>query len=307
MNTEEDIQKNRLGRGLAALLGDVGEEDMAIDRAKGQRLVPTSFLKASGYNPRKLFTDVDLDELASSIKERGILQPILVRNIPGEIDQFEIIAGERRWKAAQKAGLHEVPVILLEVDDKTALEIAVIENVQRADLNPMEEASGYAQLMKEFEYTQDNLAQVLGKSRSYIANSVRLLKLPEKVQEAITRGVITAGHARALLSSTEPEALAERIEQEGLTVRDVERMSETPVAMKRKKQAVEKNSEIRFLEEELSNQLGLQVSIEHGNRGGKISIRYRNDEQFEMLIKMLGEHAQKKEDKTKRLPSIRRL
>src|SRR5947209_12201893 len=176
-------ERSRLGRGLAALIGDVGDEAAVLERQRSQRRVPIEFLKPNPRNPRHVFADAELDELAASIRERGIIQPILVRTMRGAVDQDEIIAGERRWRAAQRAGLHDVPVVLLEVSDREALELAIIENVQRADLNALEEAQGYQALADEFKYSQDDIAKIVGKSRSHVTNTIRLLKLPDGVQE----------------------------------------------------------------------------------------------------------------------------
>ena len=179
-------EKSRLGRGLAALIGDVGDEAAVLERTRSQRRVPIEFLKPNPRNPRRNFADAELDELAASIRERGIIQPILVRTVRGAMDQYEIVAGERRWRAAQRAGLHDVPVLLLEVNDREALELAIIENVQRTDLNALEEAGGYQALMNEFDYSQDDVAKIVGKSRPHVANTLRLLKLSEPVKAYIT-------------------------------------------------------------------------------------------------------------------------
>ena len=219
----EEQGRSRLGRGLAALIGDVGDEIGAMERARGQRKVPVEFLRPSARNPRRLFDDAELDDLTASVRERGILQPIIVRAFPGMLDAYEIIAGERRWRAAQRAGLHEVPVIQVEANDREALEIAIVENVQRADLNAIEEAAGYERLIAEFDYTQNDLAKVIGKSRSHVANTLRLSKLPEPVRQMVSEGAVSAGHARALLSVSDPEQVAKRIVEQGLTGRDIER------------------------------------------------------------------------------------
>src|SRR5262249_10121508 len=194
----EDAMRSRLGRGLAALIGDVGEESAALERTRSQRRVPIEFLRPNPRNPRRNFPDAELDELAASIRERGIIQPILVRTARGPGEAYEIIAGERRWRAAQRAAVHDVPIILLEVDDREALELAIIENVQRTDLNPLEEASGYQALIDEFQHGSDAIAQIVGKSRSHVANTLRLLKLPDEVKTYLADGSISAGHARAL-------------------------------------------------------------------------------------------------------------
>ena len=199
-----DEERSRLGRGLAALIGDVGDEFAALERTRSQRRVPIEFLKPNPRNPRRHFAEAELEELAASIRERGIIQPILVRTLRGAVDQYEIVAGERRWRAAQRAGLHDVPVVLLEVSDREALELAIIENVQRTDLNALEEANGYQALVDEFKYSQDDVAKIVGKSRSHVTNTLRLMKLPDSVQTLIRDGKLSAGHARALLGQPDP-------------------------------------------------------------------------------------------------------
>lgn len=280
----------RLGRGLAALIGDVGDEMGAVERARGQRLAPIEFLRPNPRNPRKSFDDSELDELAQSIRERGIIQPILVRTVPGMVDVFEIIAGERRWRAAQRAGLHEAPIILVEASDKDALEIAIVENVQRSDLNALDEAQGYEQLMGEFGYTQLDLSKVIGKSRSHVANTLRLMKLPDSVRRQVADGQLTAGHARALLALADPVAAAQKVIAEGLTVRDVERLAQEPAedtgAVGKPKP--EKDSDTRALEQALEDVLGLKVEITHKSHGGgQLSIRYKTLEQLESVCRRL--------------------
>src|SRR5215475_14255805 len=228
----EEAARSRLGRGLAALIGDVGDESSAIERTRSQRRVPLEFLRPNPRNPRRQFPDVELDELAASIRERGIIQPILVRTVRGATDAFEIIAGERRWRAAQRAGIHDVPVVVLEVSDAEALELAIIENVQREDLNPLEEAAGYQALGDEFKYGQDDIAKIVGKSRSNVANMLRLLKLPHAVQAFIRSGELDAGHARALIGHANAEALARDIVARGLNVRQVEELVRDQVPRK---------------------------------------------------------------------------
>ncbi|GAC1330253.1 MAG: ParB/RepB/Spo0J family partition protein [Beijerinckiaceae bacterium] len=281
----------RLGRGLAALIGDAGTEVAAIERARGQRIVPIEFLRPNPRNPRKDFNDSELDDLSASIKERGILQPILVRTIPGVVDAYEIIAGERRWRAAQRASVHDVPIILVEADDKAALEIAVIENVQRADLNPLEEAMGYEQLGNEFGYTQADLSRVIGKSRSHIANTMRLLKLPKLSRRMLAEGHLSAGHARALLAVADPDAVARRIADQGLTVRDVERIAqkEAGAAPEQKSDGFrrEKDADTRAVEKSLSEALGLIVTIDGRGERGEVRIRYKSLDQLEALCARL--------------------
>ncbi len=211
---------SRLGRGLAALIGDVGEETSVADSGRKPRRAPIENLRPNPRNPRRLFTDAELAELADSIRERGIIQPIVVRALQG--DNFEIIAGERRWRAAQRAGLHDVPIAIVEANDAQSLEYAIIENVQRADLNPIEEASGYLALMDDFNRTQDEVAQIVGKSRPHVANTIRLLKLSEPVKQLVRSGKISAGHARLLLGQPNAEQIAQEIIDKGLSVRQLE-------------------------------------------------------------------------------------
>lgn len=290
----EEQGRSRLGRGLAALIGDVGEEIGAIERARGQRRVPVEFLRPSARNPRRTFGEDDLDELTTSIRERGILQPIIVRAIPGMVDAYEIIAGERRWRAAQRAELHDVPVILVEADDREALEIAIVENVQRTDLNAIEEAAGYERLIAEFGYTQNDLARVIGKSRSHVANTLRLSKLPEPVRRMVSEGAVSAGHARALLSVSDPELMAKKIVAEGLSVRDIERVvqeearGETKSALSSGRPRAEKDADTRALEKALEEALGLAVSIAHrANGSGEVKIGYATLEQLDALCRRL--------------------
>jgi ParB family chromosome partitioning protein len=275
---------SRLGRGLAALIGDVATMDAApapADGPRGFRRVPVGALIANRRNPRRDFSGEQLGELADSIREKGVMQPLLVRP-SGKADEYEIIAGERRWRAAQKAGLHEVPVIIREVDDKEALELAIIENVQRVDLNPLEEALGYEQLIEQFSYTQQDLAQVIGKSRSHVANTLRLLKLPEDVRRMLGRGEITAGHARALITADDPGSLAKQIAEGGLSVRAAEALGQKGAPPRRRAAAPDgKDADTRALEQRLSDALGLEVRVLHGSNGGRVEIRYATLEQLD--------------------------
>ncbi|PZN98707.1 MAG: chromosome partitioning protein ParB [Hyphomicrobiales bacterium] len=288
----EEQGRSRLGRGLAALIGDVGDEIGALERARGQRRVPVEFLRPSARNPRRNFVEVDLEELTASVRERGILQPIIVRAIAGMLDAYEIIAGERRWRAAQRAGLHDVPVILVEADDREALEIAIVENVQRADLNAIEEAAGYERLIAEFNYTQNDLARVIGKSRSHVANTLRLSKLPESVRQMVSDGTVSAGHARSLLSVSDPELMARKIIDEGLSVRDIERIVQDESRGETKsvstKPKIEKDPDTRAVEKALEEALGLSVSIAHrASGGGEMKISYKTLEQLDALCRRL--------------------
>jgi len=293
-----DEHKSRLGRGLAALIGDVGEEADVLERQRNQRRVPIEFVKPNPRNPRRVFADAELDELAASIRERGIIQPILVRNARGTMDQYEIVAGERRWRAAPRAGRHDVPVILLEVSDKEALELAIIENVQRADLNPLEEANGYASLAEEFNYSQDEIAKIVGKSRPHVANTLRLLKLSDAVKAYVNSGQLSAGHARLLVGQPNAEELAEMIVKRGLNVRQVEEMARADG--KRQARTVRKTGltgpdpDTVALEKRLTDALGLTVRIMHRADGqGVLSIRYRNVEQLDEVARRLETGAAK--------------
>jgi ParB family chromosome partitioning protein len=284
-----DDGRSRLGRGLAALIGDVGVEATATERARNQRRVPIEFLKPNPRNPRRNFLDVELDELAASIRERGIVQPIVVRPARGSADRFEIIAGERRWRAAQRAGLHQVPIVALEASDSEALELAIIENVQRADLNPLEEAAGSQALANEYQHSQEDIAKIVGKSRSHVANTLRLLKLPETVKAYINAGKITAGAARMLIGQTDPEQMAREIVDRGLNVRQVEALAKerTRGSGRAAKQRRTKVADTLALEKRLSDALGLAVTIDHRGRGGAVSIRYRNVEQLDEVVRRL--------------------
>ncbi|MCC7348369.1 MAG: ParB/RepB/Spo0J family partition protein [Variibacter sp.] len=283
--------KSRLGRGLAALIGDVGDETAAIERVRAQRRVPVEFVKPNPRNPRRTFSELELEGLAASIRERGVIQPILVRTVRGAADSYEIIAGERRWRAAQRAGLHEVPIVLLEASDREALELAIIENVQRADLNALEEAMGYQALAEEFGHGQEEIAKIVGKSRSHVANTLRLLNLPDAVKAYVTEGKISAGHARALLAVPDPEAVAREVVERGLNVRAVEAVAQREAAAKGRtatpRPRAQKDADTRALEKRLSDHLGLAVSIQHGPAGGELRVKYRTLEQLEAVTRRL--------------------
>ena len=286
----EDAARSRLGRGLAALIGDVGTESSA-ERPRGQRRVATSSLRPNARNPRRIFSDVELDELSASLRERGMIQPIVARPVRGAPDAFEIIAGERRWRAAQRAGLHEVPVVIIEASDQEALQLAIIENVQRADLNPLEEAEGYRALIRDFSHSQDDVARMVGKSRSHVANTLRLQTLPERVKEHIQSGRLSAGHARALVGHHDAERLAEEIVARGLNVRQVEEIARQETGRNGKprsrKQSAEKSADTLALEKRLSDALGLVVNIDSRGESGVVSIRYRNLDQLDDLAQRL--------------------
>ncbi|MBA4784200.1 ParB/RepB/Spo0J family partition protein [Pseudorhizobium marinum] len=286
----DDLSKRRLGRGLAALIGEM-DQPLQVDEApkpvNPDRMLPIEHVSRNPRNPRRQFDESDLQDLASSIRQHGIVQPVVVRTVNG---QFEIIAGERRWRAAQLAGLHEIPVIVRDVDDRTALEIAIVENVQRADLNPLEEALGYDQLIAEYGYTQNDLGGIIGKSRSHVANSLRLLKLPEPVRDMLSSGELSAGHARALITTSDPVALARTIVAKGMSVRDAERLAQNDVKAQTQPQgakAEQKDSDTLALERTLSDSLGLEVKIAHKGGNGQMRITYRNLEQLEEICRLL--------------------
>jgi ParB family transcriptional regulator, chromosome partitioning protein len=289
----EEGSRSRLGRGLAALIGDVGGEASA-ERPRGQRKLPTGALQPNARNPRRTFTSIELDELAASLRERGIIQPIVVRPLRGSTDAFEIIAGERRWRAAQRAGLHEVPVVVIEATDAEALQLAIIENVQRADLNPLEEADGYRALMDEFANSQEDIAKIVGKSRSYIANTLRLLKLPDKVKNYIHAGKLTAGHARMIVGEPNAEELADEIVSRDLNVREVEAMARARAQNNgtgrrggRKPKSGTKSADALAFEKRVSDATGLVVTIDDSNGKGTLLIKYKTLDQLDDLVQRL--------------------
>jgi ParB family transcriptional regulator, chromosome partitioning protein len=285
--------RNRLGRGLAALIGDVentaaAAAEPAGEQQRHQRRLPVAYLRPNPRNPRKAFAAADLDDLTASVREKGVVQPILVRPVDGASDSYEIVAGERRWRAAQKAGLHDVPVVVRALTDKEALELAIVENVQRQDLNALEEAIGYQQLIDGYGYSQNELAEVIGKSRPHIANTLRLLKLPDEVQAYLRDGKLTAGHARALVTLTDPVAAARKIVEAGLNVRDVEKLGETAG---RKKSTggrkPNKDADTRALEKSLTDRIGMTVTIDHHGNGGKVTVAYKTLEQLDDICRRL--------------------
>lgn len=288
----DDISKRRLGRGLAALIGEMDQPLVAGEDAAGvsaDRVVPIEFIARNPRNPRRYFDETELQDLAGSIRQHGIVQPVVVRSL--QKDRYEIIAGERRWRAAQLAGLVEIPVIVRDVDDKTALELAIVENVQRADLNPLEEALGYEQLIAEYAYTQNDLGEVIGKSRSHVANSLRLLKLPDPVRDMLADGSLSAGHARALVSTADPIGLAKTVVSKGLSVRDAERLAQNHIrgqsgATSPQPKAA-KDSDTLALERSLSDKLGLDIVISHKGEGGQLRITYKSLDQLEEICRLL--------------------
>jgi len=284
----EEAAKSRLGRGLAALIGDVGDEAAALERTRSRRNVPIEFLRPNPRNPRRIFAEHELSELAASIQQRGVIQPILVRTVRGVPESYEIIAGERRWRAAQRANVHAVPIIVLEVDDREALELAIIENVQRTDLNPLEEAYGYQTLMNEFSHAHEDIAKIVGKSRVHVTNTLRLLKLSDKVKSHIQSGKLTAGHARMLVGQPNAEEMAEEIVTRGLNVRQTEeiaRRGEKPKTPR--KSRVDKDPDTLALEKRVSDALGLRVTIDHRGDGGVMHIRYTGLDQLDDVVRRL--------------------
>ncbi len=288
-------RKRGLGRGLSALMSDVAETEAVVSAgpSSAERSIPIEQISPNPDQPRKRFSDEDLDDLTASIREKGIIQPLIVRAV-GD-NRYEIVAGERRWRAAQRAQLHELPVVLREFTDVEVLEVAIIENIQRADLNPVEEAAGYRQLMDRFGHTQEKMAEALGKSRSHIANLLRLLTLPEPVLEMLREGGLSAGHARALIPAQDPMALAQKIVKGGLSVRAAEAMvkaeSASSVASpKRVSTGEEKDADTKALEGDLSATLGMKVVLNHkpGQEKGQLTIRYKSLEELDELCRILS-------------------
>ena len=284
-----------LGRGLSALMADVSiEATQDTVQIRPDMLVPVEQIKANPNQPRRRFRQEDLDDLTASIKEKGIIQPLIVRPIAD--GQYEIVAGERRWRAAQKAQLHEIPVLVRDFDDVEVLEVAIIENIQRADLNAVEEAAGYRQLMDSFGHTQEKMAEALGKSRSHIANLLRLLNLPEDVQEFLREGKLSAGHARALVTAEDPSTLAKRVVNGGLSVRATEAMVKKisagpmPTPSRSGRTADEKDADTQALEGDLSANLRMKVVLSHkpGQEAGEMTIKYTSLDELDTLCRLLS-------------------
>lgn len=291
----EDRPKRGLGRGLSALFGE-DDQTQTVDTVGQTPLgVPVGRLQSGRFQPRMEFDQDALQDLCESIREKGILQPILVRRLPEDDERFEIIAGERRWRAAQMAQLHMVPVLIRDFSDIEAAEVALIENLQRRDLNPLEEAEGYKRLMDEFARTPDELSKGLGKSRSHVANTMRLLALPAPVKEYLRDGRLTAGHARALLNASDPVVLAEQVIKKGLNVRQTEKLATDKGGVKARKapsgkkvSTLSKDSDTEALERDLSNLLGLKVEIGFEGRGGSVVIHYDTLEQLDDILHRLN-------------------
>jgi ParB family chromosome partitioning protein len=296
-----DPKRKNLGRGLAALLGDEDEEQdyASLDKVRASRTVPIEQLGPNRFQPRRMFDEEALEALSDSIRSQGMIQPILVRRRPDDPNSYEIIAGERRWRAAQRAQLHEVPVVVRDMADNEALEIAIVENVQRRDLTPLEESEGYQRLIDEFQHTQEDLARVVGKSRSHIANMLRLLSLPDSVKQLVQAGEISAGHARALLNANDVEGLAQEVAKKGLSVRETERLAQQ-VKQAAKGQggsgkaksgkAAQKDPDTRQLEDDLSSLLGLKVNIEFHGQGGTLTVHYKTLDQLDDVLNRLNQH-----------------
>ncbi len=285
-------KRRNLGRGLSALLGEDTGDYAQLDKLRVFRMVPIEHLHPNRFQPRHTMDPGAIDELAKSIGEKGVLQPLLVRRRSDDANAFEIIAGERRWRAAQQAQVHEVPVVIKDITDFEALEIALVENLQRQDLSPLDEARGYSRLMEEFSHTQQNLAKAMGKSRSHVTNMMRLLELPGPVKVLLEDGKLTAGHARALLKADDVIELAERVVRQGLNVRQTEALARRGAAAGKKggrKRAPRKDADTRVLERDMENLLGLKVDIQFHGRGGSLTIRYKSLEQLDDILQRLSQ------------------
>jgi len=289
----DETSRKRLGRGLAALIGDIESpqrQESKQPQPTPDRTVPVEYVGPNPRNPRRTFAEAELEDLAASIRQHGIVQPVVVRPAPGNAGHFEIIAGERRWRAAQRAGVVNIPVIVRDVDDRTSLEIAIVENVQRSDLNPLEEALGYQQLIDEHDYVQNDLAQIIGKSRSHVANTLRLLKLPEQVRGLVSDGALSAGHARTLVTATDPMALAQKIIRDGLSVRQAEALAQNQISPKPaqdRRPTESKHPDMLALEKLLSDATGMKIDVTHRDQGGEMRISYKTLEQLDELCRRL--------------------
>ena len=287
-------ERRGLGRGLSALMADVEvapEPKAETGVRKPEALIDIALIEANPDQPRRTFTEDALKELTNSIREKGIIQPLILRKNPRDVGKYEIVAGERRWRAAQRAQLHEVPAIIRELDDTEVLELAIIENIQRADLNAIEEAVGYRQLMDRFGHTQEQVSEALGKSRSHIANLLRLLNLPEAVLEMVRGGELSAGHARALVTASDPTGLAKQIVKQGLSVRQTEKLAKGPVSKPSNSNTTPvKDADTKRLESDLTAALGMKVTIDHQSNGeaGKLSVAYKNLEELDDVCRRLS-------------------
>ena len=293
---DKKTERRGLGRGLSALMADVApvepDQPQTIRDASAERSIPVEQISPNPDQPRRQFDKELLDDLAASIRQSGIIQPLILRTVTGQPNSYQIVAGERRWRAAQIAQLHEVPAIVRDYSDTEVLEIAIVENIQRADLNPVEEAAGYRQLMDRFGHTQEKIAEALGKSRSHIANSLRLLTLPELVQSYLQDGKLTAGHARALVTAENPANLARKIIDRGLSVRETEKLAKSDGAEKPKKtvQPTQKDADTVALEKDLSAATGMKIELDHkpGHETGSMTIRYKTLEDLDRLCNLLS-------------------
>lgn len=288
---EKPVLKRGLGRGLSALMADLGTDLGREPEAPPQRpdrMLPVESIRANPDQPRRHFDEGALEELAASIQARGIIQPLIVRPDPREPGRYEIVAGERRWRAAQKAGLSEVPVLVRDYGDQELLEIAIIENVQRADLNAIDEGAAYRALIDRFGHSQEQVAAALGKSRSHVANQMRLLSLPREVQELVIAQKVSAGHVRPLIGHPKAAELARRIAERGLSARDAERLAKAPEAKGAPRAQTGKDADTRAVEAELSAALGMTVRIDHGAGGGKLTIAYKSLDQLDDLLRKLS-------------------
>lgn len=300
---DKKSKQRGLGRGLSALMADVNEANTTPEESSNSadRLAPIEKISANPNQPRRRFDQSSLDDLAASVKEKGIIQPLIVRPKPGKDGEFEIVAGERRWRAAQMAKLHEIPILVRDFNDTEVLEVAIIENVQRADLNPVEEAAGYSQLMEKFGHTQEKLSEVLGKSRSYIANAVRLLSLPSEVQAYLSDGKLSSGHARALITAEDPVALAREVIKKNLSVRETEKLTKKPTGnifsegeKPKTAKTSAKDADTKALEGDLAANLGMKVSLNHkpGQEKGQITISYDTLDELDTLCRILTSSSQ---------------
>ena len=288
----ESGRRRGLAKGLSALLGDDGADILHAASDAGPQVIPVELVRPSRFQPRRRFDEGEIRELAQSIGEKGVLQPLVVRRDPEIAGSYEIVAGERRWRAAQLAQLHQLPVIVRDVTDREALEISLVENVQREDLTSLEEAQGYKRLIDDFGHTHDALAKAVGKSRSHMANTLRLLGLPEPVKAMLDDGKLTAGHARALLAAPDPTALGREVVARGLNVRQTERLVRSAAQPRRRARGtLAQDVDTRAIERSLSDRLGLTVKVKHRRKGGWIEIRYRTLEQLDDILRRLGRTA----------------
>lgn len=296
MNTKASSKPAPLGRGLSALFGDTdasyrpGAAANAVEKTATPETIPLAWIRPGAFQPRRRFQESAIDELAESIRHRGVIQPLLVRPLPGEQNAYEIIAGERRWRAAARAGIHDIPVLVRTMSDKEAMEVGLIENVQRQDLSPLEEAEGYKRLLEEFSHTQEGLARIVGKSRPHITNLLRLLTLPDPVKNMIDDGQLTMGHARALVTVDDPFALAQEIVKKGMNVRQAEALAQKASNGKfAKKKTVSKaiSADILAIEQDLERLVGLKVKLAPNGTAGSLTFFYRSLDQLDGLIDRL--------------------